>query len=121
MLNKVELLIQNVCFNGDHSLKFTQQVSLEYQRWLAERFISREVKNKIRISDQWLGTNNTNSLLKEFIYFFLSIKLLTYKFSTIVKQNIKNNLLCRNGVKMTAIFFFFFVKIKMYSLIYKGR
>jgi hypothetical protein len=71
-------------------------------------------------SDQWLGTNNTNSLLKEFIYFFLSIKLLTYKFSTIVKQNIKNNLLCRNGVKMAAIFFFF-VKIKMYSLIYKGR
>jgi hypothetical protein len=25
--------------NGDHSPKFTQQVSLEYQRWLAERFI----------------------------------------------------------------------------------
>jgi hypothetical protein len=25
--------------NGEHSPKFTQQVSLEYQRWLAERFI----------------------------------------------------------------------------------
>ena len=25
--------------NGDHSPKFTQQVSLEYQRWLAQRFI----------------------------------------------------------------------------------
>ena len=24
---------------GEHSPKFTQQVSLEYQRWLAERFI----------------------------------------------------------------------------------
>jgi hypothetical protein len=25
--------------NGEHSPKFTQHVSLEYQRWLAERFI----------------------------------------------------------------------------------
>jgi hypothetical protein len=25
--------------NGEHLPKFTQQVSLEYQRWLAERFI----------------------------------------------------------------------------------
>ena len=25
--------------NGEHSPKFTQQVSLEYQRWLAGRFI----------------------------------------------------------------------------------
>jgi hypothetical protein len=30
----------NPCYNnGEHSPKFTQQVSLEYQRWLAERFI----------------------------------------------------------------------------------
>ena len=28
-----------ILFNGEHSPKFTQQVSLEYQRWLAERFI----------------------------------------------------------------------------------
>ena len=25
--------------NGEHSPQFTQQVSLQYQRWLAERFI----------------------------------------------------------------------------------
>ena len=29
----------NIYDIGDHSPKFTQQVSLEYQRWLAERFI----------------------------------------------------------------------------------
>jgi hypothetical protein len=31
--------IDTPIFNGDHSPKFTQQVSLEYQRWLAECFI----------------------------------------------------------------------------------
>ena len=55
MLNKEELLIQNVCFNGDHSLKFNQQVSLEYQRWLAERFISREVVQcQAKVINDWV-------------------------------------------------------------------
>ena len=30
---------QKLGSNGEHSPKFTQQVLLEYQRWLAERFI----------------------------------------------------------------------------------
>jgi hypothetical protein len=30
---------QKLGSNGEHSPKFTQQVSLEYQRWLAGRFI----------------------------------------------------------------------------------
>jgi hypothetical protein len=41
MQEKMFLVIQYFArfTNGEHSPKFTQQVSHEYQRWLAERFI----------------------------------------------------------------------------------
>ena len=40
-------LIKGKMSNGEHSPKFTQQVSLEHQRWLAERFISGQLSTKI--------------------------------------------------------------------------
>ena len=55
--------------NGDHSPKFTQQVLLEYQRWLAEQFYYRlDVCNLCKLLFQTQFLSNYPTIIIFYLY-----------------------------------------------------
>jgi hypothetical protein len=90
--------------NGEHSPKFTQHVSLEYQRWLAERFIL-----------AWtFVTSNIKLCLATYVhvyYSFLILQLLIRMLCIFTNYKIIENIDFAHGEHKKKI-------IRMYSILF---